>query len=379
MPVIRALIEKKPVFGICLGHQMLGLAVGAKTMKMHQGHHGANHPVKDLVTGKVEITSMNHGFAVDRATLPANAPRLTCRCSTAPIAASRSRTGRCFRYSTIPRPRPDRATVTCCSINSSSRCGPSNAREPDGRERSRLPIMKAQMNRDRIASWLAFWDGPHPIYVNARHKDVHYRLIAQAVAKLVPGPSAHVLDYGSGEALHADLVAAAADELVLCEGAPRVRAGIAARFAGMAKIRVLEPQDVAHLPAHSLDLIVLHSVAQYLTPDEAGALFALFRRLLKADGTLVVSDIIPPDGSAATDALALLRFGAANGFFVSALIGLVRTRLSDYWRFRTRLGLTRYDEATMIEKLRAAELTAERAATNIGHNQARMAFIARPN
>src|SRR5262252_4986189 len=57
VPVIRALIEQKPVFGICLGHQMLALAVGAKTMKMHQGHHGANHPVKDLTTGKVEITS----------------------------------------------------------------------------------------------------------------------------------------------------------------------------------------------------------------------------------------------------------------------------------------------------------------------------------
>ena len=74
VPVIRDVIGKGiPTFGICLGHQMLGIAVGAKTMKMHQGHHGANHPVKDLLTGKVEITSMNHGFAVDRATLPANA------------------------------------------------------------------------------------------------------------------------------------------------------------------------------------------------------------------------------------------------------------------------------------------------------------------
>ena len=87
--MIRALIEKKPVFGICLGHQMLGLAVGAKTMKMHQGHHGANHPVKDLATGKVEITSMNHGFAVDRATLPATPWKPMFRCSTARIAGWR--------------------------------------------------------------------------------------------------------------------------------------------------------------------------------------------------------------------------------------------------------------------------------------------------
>jgi carbamoyl-phosphate synthase small subunit len=71
VPEIKKLIASgKPVFGICLGHQMLGLAIGARTRKMHQGHHGANHPVKDFTTGKVEITSMNHGFAVDRDTLP---------------------------------------------------------------------------------------------------------------------------------------------------------------------------------------------------------------------------------------------------------------------------------------------------------------------
>ena len=74
VPVIRKVIESgTPTFGICLGHQMLGIAVGAKTRKMHQGHHGANHPVKDETTGKVEITSMNHGFAVDGATLPKGA------------------------------------------------------------------------------------------------------------------------------------------------------------------------------------------------------------------------------------------------------------------------------------------------------------------
>jgi carbamoyl-phosphate synthase small subunit len=73
VPVIRRLLETgKPLFGICLGHQLLALAVGGRTAKMHQGHRGANHPVQRLADGRVEITSMNHGFAVEKASLPAN-------------------------------------------------------------------------------------------------------------------------------------------------------------------------------------------------------------------------------------------------------------------------------------------------------------------
>src|SRR5437764_5333324 len=101
VPVIRSVIDAGiPTFGICLGHQMLGIAVGAKTVKMHQGHHGANHPVKDLVTGKVEITSMNHGFAVDARRCRQMRPRPMCCCSTARTSALRSKAspGSQFRY-----------------------------------------------------------------------------------------------------------------------------------------------------------------------------------------------------------------------------------------------------------------------------------------
>jgi carbamoyl-phosphate synthase small subunit len=116
VPVIKQLIASgTPTFGICLGHQMLGIALGAKTMKMHQGHHGANHPVKELGSGKVEITSMNHGFAVDRATPPR---RRMFPCSTAPTLASGSKASPCSRCNTTPRPRPAPATAAICSNGS---------------------------------------------------------------------------------------------------------------------------------------------------------------------------------------------------------------------------------------------------------------------
>jgi carbamoylphosphate synthase small subunit len=92
VPVIRKLIDSGlPIFGICLGHQILALALGGTTVKMHQGHHGANHPVKDHTTGKVEIVSMNHGLPSMRTACPKVSRRPTSRCSTAPTAAAAGR------------------------------------------------------------------------------------------------------------------------------------------------------------------------------------------------------------------------------------------------------------------------------------------------
>src|SRR5262245_22871078 len=94
---------------------------------------------------------------------------------------------------------------------------------PSDRERD-LPYSPRPRRMAALSDWRSFWDGTHSIYVNARHKDVHYREIAEQIAAFVPGPQAHVLDYGSGEAIHADKVAAVASEVLLCESAASVRA-----------------------------------------------------------------------------------------------------------------------------------------------------------
>src|SRR5216684_6266675 len=115
-----------------------------------------------------------------------------------------------------------------------------------------------------MGDWIAFWNSEHTIYVNARHRDVHYRTIARDIRAHVPA-GARVLDYGCGEALHADLIAASARALTLCEAAPMVRATLTRRFGAHATIEVRAPEEVAALPAGSFDVIVMHSVAQYIT------------------------------------------------------------------------------------------------------------------
>lgn len=229
-----------------------------------------------------------------------------------------------------------------------------------------------------MREWVAFWNAPNSIYVSARHRDVHYRTIADDVRAYVPTPDASVLDYGCGDALHADRIAAACARLTLCDAAPNVRDHLAQRFAGTDNIAVRAPDEVMGFPDGSFDLIVLMSVSQYLAPEEFDVLLAQFRRLLARDGRLVVGDVIPPSVPASADAAALLRFAHHHGFLLQALAGLVRTAFSDYRKLRGRLGLSHYDEPAVRERLARIGFVAERAPRNIGHNPRRMTFVARP-
>jgi ubiquinone/menaquinone biosynthesis C-methylase UbiE len=225
--------------------------------------------------------------------------------------------------------------------------------------------------------WIDYYDSTHTIYASRLHRDLHFQLIAKDIVGYISSPDAVVLDYSCGEALSAAKVADACGMLILAEPAPGVRGRLIARFAPNTRIRVRSLDDVRKMPESSIDLAVMNSVAQYMTPAELDAAFAVMRRLLKPGGRLVLGDILRPEVGMPRDVLALLRFAATHGFLKDALIGLLSTALSDYRQLRSRIGLQRYSEAEMVAKLAAAGFTASRAPRNIGHNPWRMTFVAR--
>jgi len=226
--------------------------------------------------------------------------------------------------------------------------------------------------------WIDYYDSTHTIYASKLHRDVHFEVIANDIIGYIPSPDAVVLDYACGEALSAARVASACGKLILAEPAPGVRGRLIARFAPCTKIRVRSLDELRGMDERSVDLAVLNSAAQYMTPAELDSAFAVIHRALKPDGVLVLGDILDPRVGMGRDVLALLRFGASHGFLKDALVGLVRTALSDYRQLRSRVGLQHYSEAEMLAKLKAAGYSASRAPKNIGHNDARMTFVARP-
>ncbi len=217
--------------------------------------------------------------------------------------------------------------------------------------------------------WIDYYDSTHTIYASRLHRDLHFQLIARDIIGYISSPDAVVLDYACGEALSAAKVAEACGKLILAEPAPGVRGRLIARFAPDTKIRVRSLEDLRKTDANSIDLAIMNSVAQYMTPAELDAAFAIVKRLLKPGGRLILGDILRPEVGMPKDVLALLRFAATHGFLRDALIGLVSTALSDYRQLRAKVGLQRYSEAEMIAKLAARESQRLPAHVKIGHNR----------
>ena len=229
-----------------------------------------------------------------------------------------------------------------------------------------------------MPSWIDYWNTDTPIYVNARHKQLHYQGVAQDMRRLLRPKDHIVLDYGCGEAVAAGEVASACETLYLCDAAANTRTKLSLSFGTNPRTRIVSPEDVAAVPEAHFDTIIVNSVLQYIARTDLPPLIDLWREKLKEGGRLILADIIPTDVSAVGDAGALLAFGARGGFLLAAVGGLVRTALSDYRKFRAHLGLSTYSEAEMLALLQSHGFVAQRLATNIGHNPARMCFEAVP-
>ena len=225
--------------------------------------------------------------------------------------------------------------------------------------------------------WIDYYDSTHTIYASKLHRDLHFQIVARDIIGYIAAPEAVVLDYACGEALSAARVAEACGKLYLAEPAPGVRGRLIARFAPNTKIRVRSLDDLRNMEAQSIDLVVMNSVTQYMTPTELDSALAVIRRLLRPSGRMVVGDVLHPEVGMLRDVVALLRFARTHGFLKDAMIGLISTALSDYRQLRSQVGLQRYSEKEMIAKLERAGFAASRAHSNIGYNPWRMTFVAR--
>ncbi len=228
--------------------------------------------------------------------------------------------------------------------------------------------------------WRQFWNEDHSIYVSARHRLLHADLVARGIVALLPAGASRVLDWGCGEAEGAPTVAARCARLYLYDAAPRVRGSLQARYDSAGNppgsIVVVDETALADLGPGSLDVIVIVSVAQYLSREALAGVLDDLRLKLTRPGRLILADVIPRDLSPLEDAKALLTFAWQGGFLFAAVFGLVRTWFSNYRTLRAELGLTQWDEEEIIEFLDHHGFAARRAATNIGHNQSRMTFVA---
>src|SRR5580700_1667251 len=167
--------------------------------------------------------------------------------------------------------------------------------------------------------WIDYYDSTHTIYASKLHRDVHFQAVARDIIGYIAAKDAVVLDYACGEALSAAKVAEVCHMLFLAEPAPGVRGRLIARFAPNTKIRVRSLEDLRKMPEKSIDLVVMNSVAQYMTPDELDAALVNIRRILKPSGRLVLGDILKPEVGMVRDVIALLRFAATHGFLKDAL------------------------------------------------------------
>lgn len=227
-------------------------------------------------------------------------------------------------------------------------------------------------------SWLAFWNAPNKIYVNDRHQQAHYDKIFSGVRPFLPSSrDSVVLDWGCGDALAAERMAACSGTVLLYDGAEAISDRLRRRHAGNSSLKVLDDAGLASLAPESLDLIVVNSVVQYLSQAQLAAVVTEFHRWLKPDGAFLLGDVIEPDTPMLRDMRNLLRFAWRDGFFVPAVMGLIVTFLSPYRKLRHQLGFSCYTPFQISQLLEAHGFSTTMLADNVAPSRHRRSFLAK--
>jgi ubiquinone/menaquinone biosynthesis C-methylase UbiE len=186
-----------------------------------------------------------------------------------------------------------------------------------------------------------------------------------------------VLDWGCGEALAAERIADLCDTVLLYDPAKSTRDRLYHLHGTHPGVRILDDQAVDTLAEDSIDLVIVNSVVQYLTPQQLGAALALFARALKTSGKLLLGDVIVPGTPLLHHVRTFLRFAMGHGFLVDAMVGLVSTYKSPYTRLQRDLGLAAYTDEEVTALFRQHGFAVERLARNIAVSTCRSSYVGR--
>lgn len=227
-------------------------------------------------------------------------------------------------------------------------------------------------------NWVDFWNRPNAIYANRRNLETHFACLQRDLDAYLPAGGT-MLDFGCGDALAAEAMAERCRTVYLFDAAPAVQERLRARFSGHPRIKVLGEEDLAALPAGSVDLVLAVSVLQYIPRQAVGGILNRWRSLLSRQGRILIADVVDPRTPMLRDVASQLSMARKNGFLMAALLGLGRMALSDYRRIRREAGFSAYTPEDMQSLLAEAGLRADPLPHNVGPTPHRHSFLARPD
>jgi SAM-dependent methyltransferase len=225
-------------------------------------------------------------------------------------------------------------------------------------------------------SWLSYWNTPNKSYVSERHKRAHYDALFAGIRPHLPDRNTVVLDWGCGDALAAPQVAELGRTILLYDAAPAVRERLLERYGNSARIRVLDEAGLDLLAGSTVDLVIVNSVIQYLSQQELGDALAMFHRLLRPGGALLIGDVIGPSTGNLRHVATFLHFAWKRGFLLSAICGLALTFASPYRTLQRDVGLAAFTPAQIIRSLSQHGFAADQLSRNIAVSQHRSSYLA---